>query len=145
VDAGQGYPVGGDVEEFLGPDILGDPLSGDAGRFQLLEQAGGGLFTLIFEMVGPVDLVVVEDADFRAAEFTMVELVPDILNEIFFELVLGLKADDFRERAGATWIILEEFQLGGFRVFFPYEASGELLDLPGVAVDPLDFQVLSLR
>ena len=29
----------------------------------------------------------------------MVELVPDILNEIVFELVLGLKADDFRERA----------------------------------------------
>ena len=70
MDADQGDPVGGDVEEFLGPDVLGDPLGGDAGRFQLLEQAGGGLFTLIFELVGPVDLVVVEDADFRTAEFT---------------------------------------------------------------------------
>ena len=64
------------------------------------------------------------------------ELVPDILNEIVFELVLGLKADDFRGRAGAGRIILEEFQLGGFRFFLPDEASGELLDLPGVAVDP---------
>jgi len=68
----------------------------------------------------------------------MVELVPDILNEIVFELVLGLKADDFRERAGATWIILEEFQLGALRVFLPDEMPGELFDLSGVSVDPLE-------
>jgi hypothetical protein len=56
------------------------------------------------------------------------ELLPDILNEIVFELVLGLKADDFRERAGATWIILEEFQLGALRVFLSDEMPGELFD-----------------
>jgi len=64
VDADQGNPVGGDVEEFLGPDVLGDPLSGDAGCFQLLEKAGGGFLSLIFELIGSVDLVVVEASDF---------------------------------------------------------------------------------
>ena len=75
-DADQGDPIGGDIEEILGPDILGDPLSGDAGCFQLLEQAGGGFFALVFEVVCRVDLVVVKDADFRAAEFAPMELVP---------------------------------------------------------------------
>jgi hypothetical protein len=78
VDADQGYPIGGDVEEFLGSNVLGDPLGGDAGCLQLLKQAGGRLFTLIFELVGSVDLVMVKDADFRAAEFAPMELVPDI-------------------------------------------------------------------
>jgi hypothetical protein len=64
VDADEGDAVGSDVEEFLGPDVLGDPLSGDAGRFQLLEQANGRLFALIFEEVALVDLVVIEYSDF---------------------------------------------------------------------------------
>jgi hypothetical protein len=59
VDADQGNPVGGDVKKFLGPDVLGDPLGGDAGCFQLFEQAGGRLFALVFEVIGPLDLVVV--------------------------------------------------------------------------------------
>jgi len=48
VNADQGYPVGGDVEEFLGSNVLGDPLGGDAGCFQLLEPAGGCFLALVF-------------------------------------------------------------------------------------------------
>jgi len=86
VDAYERHPIGGEVEELLGPDVLGDLLGGDTGRFQLLEQAGGGFRSLIFEVIGPVDLVVVEDPDFRTAVFTSVKLLPDILDEIVFQL-----------------------------------------------------------